>query len=129
MTTELTVLTLAALLQVIQFSMYSAASITQVGPKRAAGPRDNAIALTGTAGRLQRAMNNHFEGLILFGIACFVTTISDQSTGFTAACAWVYLGARVLYVPAYVFGWAPWRSVIWMVGLVATTLMLIAALI
>lgn len=129
MTPELTVLTLAALLQVIQFSMYSAASITQAGPKKAAGPHDNAIVLTGAAGRLQRAMNNHFEGLILFGIACFVITISDQSSEFTAACAWIYLGARILYVPAYVFGWAPWRSLIWMVGLIATTLMLLTALI
>lgn len=128
MTPELTALTLAALLQVIQFSLYSATSVAQVGPKKAAGPRDNPIVLTGTAGRFQRAMNNHFEGLILFGIACFVTTISDQSTSFTATCAWIYLGARVLYVAAYVMGLAPWRSVIWLVGLVATTLMLLAAL-
>ena len=127
MTPELKVLTLAALLQVIQFSLYSAASIRQVGPKKAAGPRDNAITLTGTAGRLQRAMNNHFEGLILFGIACFVTTISGQSTSLTATCACIYLGARLLYVPAYVFGWAPWRSLIWVIGLIATTLMLLAA--
>ena len=128
MTPELTVLTLAALLQVIQFSLYSATSVAQVGPKKAAGPRDNPIVLTGTAGRFQRAMNNHFEALILFGIATFVTTISDQSSSFTTACAWVYLGARVLYVPAYVLGLAPWRSVVWLVGLVATTLMLLAAI-
>jgi uncharacterized MAPEG superfamily protein len=128
MTPELTVLTLAAVLQIIQFSLYSATSVAQAGPKKAAGPRDTPIILTGTAGRLQRAMNNHFEALILFGIACFVTVSSDQSSSFTAACAWVYLGARVLYVPAYVFGLAPGRSLIWMVGLVATTLMLLAAI-
>lgn len=128
MTAELTVLTLATLLQVIQFCMYSATSIAQVGVKKAASPRDKTIELTGTAGRLQRAMNNHFEGLILFGIACFVVTISDQSSTFTAKCAWVYLGVRVLYIPAYVFGWAPWRSYIWFVGLVATTLILLSAL-
>jgi uncharacterized MAPEG superfamily protein len=128
MTPELTVLTLAALLQVIQFSMYSATSVAQVGKKKAAGSRDTPMELTGTAGRLQRAMNNHFEALILFGIACAVTSISGQSTGFTATCAYVYLGARLLYVPAYVFGWVPWRSIIWLIGLLATTFMLIAAL-
>ncbi|MEO0774891.1 MAG: MAPEG family protein, partial [Pseudomonadota bacterium] len=31
-------------------------------------------------------------------------------------------------IPAYYFGWRPWRSLIWMVGFGATTLMLIAAL-
>ncbi|MGJ8594279.1 MAPEG family protein [Sulfitobacter sp.] len=128
MTPELTVLTLAALLQVLQFSAYSTTSIQQVGPKKAAGPRDNAIVLTGTAGRLQRAMNNHFEALILFTIAVLVTQLSGQNTPYTAACAYVYLGARVLYVPAYVFGLAPWRSAIWLVGLLATVAMLIAAL-
>jgi hypothetical protein len=48
---------------------------------------------------------------------------------FTAACAFTYLVARVLYVPAYYFGWAPWRSLIWFVGFAATTLILLAALI
>ena len=128
MTPELTALTLAALLQVLQFSAYSATSVRQVGPKKAVGPRDNPIQLTGTAGRLQRAMENHFEGLILFTIAVLVTQISGQNTPYTATCAYIYLGARVLYVPAYVFGWAPWRSLIWMVGLLATVAMLVAAI-
>ena len=128
MTPELTVLTLAALLQVVQFCAYSATSVGQVGPKKAAGPRDNPIVLTGTTGRLQRAMNNHFEALILFTIAVLVTQLSEQNTAYSAACAWVYLGARVLYVPAYVFGLAPWRSVIWLVGLLATVAMLTAAI-
>ena len=62
MTPELMALTLAALLQVLQFCAYSIASISQVGVYKAAGPRDKPIELTGVAGRLQRAMNNHFEG-------------------------------------------------------------------
>ena len=128
MTTELTILALAALLQTVQFCLYSVTAQMQVGSKVAASPRDRAIELTGTAGRLQRAMNNHFEGLILFTIACTVITFSDQSSTFTASCAYTYLGARVLYIPAYAFGWTPWRSYIWAIGFFATTFMLIAAL-
>ncbi|WP_306114723.1 MULTISPECIES: MAPEG family protein [unclassified Roseovarius] len=128
MTPELTALTLAALLQVAQLCLYSVVGRAQAGTKAALKPRDEPIALTGTAGRVYRAMNNHFEGLILFAIACVVITVSDQSTGFTAGCAFAYLTARVLYIPAYVFGWVPWRSVIWSVGFVATALMLLAAL-
>lgn len=128
MTPELTVLTLAALLQVVQFCAFSVAGNLQVGAKKALGPRDEPIRLTGRAGRVQRALNNHFEGLILFTIACLVISQSGQSTAFTATCAWVYLIARVAYVPAYVLGLTPWRSVIWMVGFLATTLMLIAGL-
>ncbi|MAY88775.1 MAG: hypothetical protein CML02_18895 [Pseudooceanicola sp.] len=125
---EITVLTLAGLLQIVQFAIYSVIARRQVGNRTALGPRDTAIELTGTAGRAQRAMNNHFEGLILFTIAVVVTTHAGSSA-FTAACAWAYLIARVFYVPAYLFGWVPWRSLIWMVGLVATALMLLAALV
>ena len=128
MTPELTALTLAALLQIGQFCAYSLTSIQQVGVKKAASPRDNPINLTSTAGRLQRAMNNHFEGLILFTIAALVITISGQSTPFTAACAYTYLAARVLYVPAYALGLAPWRSVIWSIGMMATVALYLAAL-
>jgi uncharacterized MAPEG superfamily protein len=126
---ELLVLTLAALLQFVQFVAYSVTANRQVGPKYAAGPRDEPRQLTGTAGRLQRALTNHFEGLILFSIAAVVITLTDQSTALTAACAWVYLAARILYVPAYALGWNPWRSLIWAFGFIATLVMLVAALI
>ena len=129
MTAELTALTLAALLQVVQFGLYSVAANRQVGPRVAAGPRDSKIELTAIAGRLQRALNNHFEGLILFTIAVVIVTLAGQSTPFTAACGWAYLVARVAYVPAYAFGLTPWRSLIWSIGFLATTGMLIAALI
>lgn len=128
MTPELSVLALAFLLQVVQFTMYSIAANLQVGPKKAMSPRDEPIHLTGVAGRLQRAMNNHFEGLALFTIAVVVVTLSEQSTPFTALCAHTYLIARILYVPAYAQGLSPWRSVIWMVGFIATVAMLLAAL-
>lgn len=128
MTAELTALTLAALLQMVQFLAYSIAANRQVGPRYAMGPRDEGRALTGVAGRLRRAMNNHFEGLILFGIAVMVITLSDRATALTEMAAWAYLAARILYVPAYVIGRGPWRSLIWSVGLLATLFILLTAL-
>ena len=128
MTPELTALTLAALLQVLQLVLYSIAGQKQVGTKAALKPRDEPVELTGKAGRLKRAMDNHFEGLILFGIAVMVVTYSGQNTAMTALAAALYLLARILYIPAYVFGWVPWRSYIWAVGFFATLYLLIAAL-
>ena len=128
MTTELYILTLAALLQMVQIVLYAIAGNLQLGSKAAMGPRDEKTELTGTAGRLQRAMNNHFEGLILFGIAVTVVTLSDSSSALTELCAHAYLVARILYIPAYYLGLAPWRSLIWFVGFGATVLMLAAAL-
>lgn len=130
MTTEITVLALAGLLQGLQFAAFSIAANKTVGPKIAMGTRDNlpSTGLPGTTGRLQRAMNNHFEGLIMFTLAVVVVTLGNESSGFTGTLAWVYLIARIIYVPAYVFGWVPWRSVIWMVGFAATMLMILASL-
>ncbi len=129
MTPELTVLALAACLQALQFFAYSILSQMQVGSKYAASPRDKPRELTGTAGRLSRALNNHFEGLILFTIAVVVVTLSGQSSGLTANAAWLFLAMRLLYIPAYLLGWAPWRSLIWFIGFLATMAMVLAALI
>ena len=110
MTPELTALALAALLQGLQFALFSVSAQMQVGSRYAASPRDTPRQLTGFAGRAQRAMNNHFEGLILFTIAVVAVVLGDAGSPLTVLCAWVYLAARVLYVPAYAFGWSPWRS-------------------
>jgi uncharacterized MAPEG superfamily protein len=135
MTPELTALALAGLLQVVQFALMSVPANLELGPGKTLGPRDPdrlgkplIEQVSPRTGRLFRALNNHFEGLILFTLAVVVVTLSGQSSGFTAACAWTYLVARILYVPAYAFGLVPWRSLIWMVGFGATTLMLLAAL-
>lgn len=135
MTPELTVLALAGLLQVLQFLLMAIPANLEVGPGKTASPRDPArlggtveSLLSAKTGRLYRALNNHFEGLILFTLAVVVVTLSDQSTAFTTACAYAYLMARILYIPAYYFGWSPWRSVIWAVGFLASALMMLATL-
>lgn len=128
MTSELTVLALAVFLQVAQIGLAGAAMNRDVGLDWNASPRDTQPEFSPLTGRLRRAVSNHFEALTLFTIAVVVVMLSGSASGFTAACAWVYLGARILYVPAYAYGWAPWRSAIFGVGLAATLLMLLAAL-
>lgn len=134
MTPELTVLALAALLQGVQFVLMAVPANLELGPGKTMSPRDpdrlggdlQDLVSTKT-GRLARALNNHFEGLILFTIA--VTVLGDKTTAFSAFCAYTYLIARVLYVPAYYFGLSPWRSLIWAVGFLSTMLMIISALV
>ncbi|WP_372838427.1 MAPEG family protein [Phaeovulum sp.] len=131
MTPELTALALAALLQIVQIGLVGWSTARDVGGSEWAGsPRDTPPPkpLSHTTGRLMRATSNHFEGLAFFTIAVLVTTLSGQSTAFTAACAWAYLGARVLYVPAYVASIGSTRSLVWTVGFVATLAMILAAL-
>ncbi|MCC1491534.1 MAPEG family protein [Cognatishimia sp. F0-27] len=128
MTPELTALVLAALWQTVHFALYSVLAQKQVGSKYAASSRDTPRQLTGTAGRAQRAMQNSFEGLILFAIATLVITFADKGNARTTLACLVYLLARGLYLPAYLFDWVPWRSVIWLVGFLATNLLFVMAL-
>ena len=130
MTPELTALALAGLLQAVQFALFAVPANRELGVGYTSGPRDRPPSrqMSALTGRLQRAMNNHFEGLILFTLAVVVVTLGNQSTAVTQYAAWAYLAARVLYIPAYALGLSPWRSAIWSVGFFATLTMIVAAL-
>lgn len=130
MTPELTALALAGLLQALQFALFSIPANVELGTTYTSSPRDTPPPrpLSILTGRLQRAMNNHFEGLILFTLAVVVVTLGNQSTDVTRYAAWTYLAARLLYVPAYALGWRPWRSAIWAISFFATLTMIVAAL-
>ncbi|RED11772.1 MAPEG family protein [Pontivivens insulae] len=131
MTPELTALACAALLQIVQFVLMAVPANLELGAGKTLSPRDKGRMedqLSPRNARLYRALNNHFEGLILFTIAVLVIQLSGQNSAFTAGCAAAYVVSRILYVPAYAFGWVPWRTLIWLVGFLATALMLIVAL-
>ena len=126
---ELSVLILAALLAVFQLFLYAVPANREIGSDYLAGPRDDGVTLKGrVTGRLQRAFNNHMEGLVLFAIGVVAVVLADKTSGLTAGAAVLYLLARIAYVPAYAYGWTPWRSVIWGVGFLSTVAMLLAAL-
>ncbi|WP_199260800.1 MAPEG family protein [Paracoccus binzhouensis] len=128
MAAETTALALAALLQAVQIGLAGAAMNRDLGAEWNAGPRDRQPEFSVLTGRLRRAVNNHFEGLALFTIAVVLVVLSDAGGPLTVLCAWLYLLARILYVPAYAFGWSPWRSLIWAVGFVATLVMIVTSL-
>ena len=136
MSHELAALTLAGLLQVSQYVAMSIPANIELGIGKTISPRDPALLvkplidqMSPKTGRLYRALNNHFEGLVLFTLAVVVITLSEKSNTVTVSASYIYLIARVLYVPAYYFGLKPWRTLIWLFGFFATTTILITALI
>lgn len=128
MPVEVQVLGYAALLQYLQFVLMAVPVNVQLGPSYTAGPRDEQRLPSGVPGRLHRAYSNHFENLILFTIAVLVVVLGEASTPMTEKAAWVYLVARIAYVPAYASGIHLLRSLIFTVGFAATLYMLVAAL-
>jgi uncharacterized MAPEG superfamily protein len=129
MTTEILVLLLAAVLQMIQMIIpgYFMTSSPE-GREWNASPRDTPRTPGPLEGRASRAFDNHDKNLLLFAIAALAVTVNAESTWWTGLLAWVYLIARILYVPAYIQGWVPWRSIIWVASFAAIGLMLLAAL-
>ena len=126
---ELTVLALAVLLLLVQLAWAATRANLEVGSSWFLSPRDEpAPELSRGTNRLKRAYANHVEALVPFAAVALLVAASDQSSAVTAACAWIYLAARVLYVPAYLYGWVPGRSILYGLGYVATGLMAVAAL-
>lgn len=130
MSVELYALLLAALLQIVQIMLAGAAARKDLGSAYLMGPRDQDRTrdLRPVTGRLRRAAANHTEGLTLFAIAVLGLTFAGRSTPLTQVCAGLYLGARILYVPAYAAGLAPWRSLLWGIGFAATGIILLVVL-
>ncbi len=133
MTHELTALALVALIQFVQYGFFDVAANLELGTKKTLSSRDPEMVggrleeqLTAKTGRLLRTLNNNFEALIMFTIVVVIITLSDQSTMFTRACAWIFVASRLAYGPAYYFDFVPWRSIIWFTGFAANVFMLLA---
>ncbi len=114
MTIELTVLVLAVLLAYAQLMIYAAFANRDYGPSYTMSPRDSgpdrpASVITG---RLRRAYENHLETLPWFAIAVLVAHVSGATSWISAASSLIYLGARIIYIPCYAFGWRL-RSLVW----------------
>jgi len=131
MSAEIAALVCAALLQIGTLFVLAVFANMELGSRWTMSPRDLAPEhqLSRFTARLKRAYENHFEGLALFIAAVVAVEASGENSAVTALAAWAYVIARLAYVPAYVMGLAPWRSVLFGVGLMATLVMLFAALI
>jgi len=130
MSAELTALALAGLLVMAQLAWLAVRANLEVGPAYFLSPRDDPPpAMPGRDTlRLKRAYENHLEALLPFAAAAVTVTLAEAASALTAACAWAYLAARLAYVPAYRFGWVPWRSALYGAGYLATGVMFLAAL-
>lgn len=130
LTTELKVLALAGLLLTVQYLWMSVAANIDLGWRWTTSPRDlpPERQMRPVTGRLVRALDNLFQALIFYTLAVVLVILTDRQNFLTAGLAWLWLAARVIYVPAYAFGWSPWRSAIWGVGFTANLLMIVVTI-
>lgn len=127
MTLELQLLAALLLLGLVQVLLAAGARTAELGLKWNTGPRDTPVPPPGPlAGRLMRAQANLFETLPLFAAAVLIAETAGQTGPLTEAGAWLYAGARFIYLPLYAFGVPYLRSLVWAAGLAGLLLVIFA---
>ena len=129
MTTELTVLAWGCVLAIVHIFATAQVRTRQYGTKWNMGARDEALppALP-LVGRFERAQANFFETFPLLIAAVLIVSAAGLTSKTTALGAWLWLGARIVYLPLYAFGIPVVRSLAWGVSLVGLVMILWPAL-
>jgi uncharacterized MAPEG superfamily protein len=101
----------------------------QRGYRWTASARDEPLQpLTGTPGRLERALRNFVETFPFFVALVFVAELAEIHNRLTEWGSFLYIGARVVYLPLYAFGVPLIRSLVWNVAALGMLLFVVAIL-
>jgi uncharacterized MAPEG superfamily protein len=128
MTSELTLLALYGIFTLLTIAAQATAAMAQVGTAMMMKSREDMPALTGLAGRMDRAQANAITALALITPAILILAQKGVSTPTTILAAQVFLAARVAYVLTYAMGIAGLRTLVWTVGVAATLVLYWAGL-
>jgi len=126
MTTETLVLDLTILLAFIQVIIQLLIMTGVYGLPALVGARDNLPASDNVyLGRMRRTNANMLESLPWALALLIMVQVAGVAGGATAFGAWLYLIARVVYLPMYVFG-VPWlRTLSWLASIVGLAFLLV----
>jgi len=123
---ELQMVAVAVIIGIVHLLWAAAAAQPQRGLKWNAGPRDEPVALTGVAGRLERAFANFRETFPFFVALVAVDYLGGRLGALTAYGAALYVVARAVYVPLYALGVPYVRSLVWLASMVGILMLLLA---
>ncbi len=125
MTSDLWALVAAIGLAMVQLTASSILSLRQLGPEWILSARDQPREATGLTGRVVRAHRNLLEILPQFFAAVFVVHAAGAAGDRAVVGAWLFVVARGLYLPAYVFGAPGLRPLCWMAAQVGVVMVLV----
>ena len=118
MPTELTILAWGAALLLVHIIFAVQAKTSQYGIKWNMGARDEDVPPPSpVVGRLERARDNFFETLPIAIVALLGVVVAGKTTPMTALGGWLWLGARVVYLPLYWAGVPNVRTLVWFVSI------------
>ena len=129
MTTELTLLAWTLVLALVQILLPSTLRTNETGAQYNMSARDGAAPPPRpVTARLQRAQANLFETLPLFAAAVLIAHVAGVQGALTLWGCWLYLLARVVYLPLYAAGIPVLRTLVWLVSMAGLVMILWAVL-
>jgi uncharacterized MAPEG superfamily protein len=129
MTPELAALAWGCVLALVHIFAAVRVKTRQYGTKWNVGARDEDLPPPQPiVGRLARAQANFFETFPIFAAAALIVAVAGLSDRWTALGAWLWLGARLVYLPLYAFGVPVVRTLVFLVSVVGIALVLRPAL-
>lgn len=125
MAVELKILALGALLLVVHIFTATRFKTAQYGRKWNVGARDEALPPPNPmTGRTIRAQANFEETFPIAIVALLGVVLANRTSGMTALGGWIWLGARVVYLPLYAAGIPVIRTVVFVVSLIGLAMVL-----
>jgi uncharacterized MAPEG superfamily protein len=125
MPVELRIAAYGAVLLAIHIVIATQAKNMQYGAKWNIGPRDEPMAPPNAiTGRLMRAQGNFLETFPVAIVALLGVVIANRTSASTALGGWIWLGARIVYLPLYAAGIPVVRTLAWMASVVGLVMVI-----
>ncbi|HVU29862.1 MAG TPA: MAPEG family protein [Sphingomicrobium sp.] len=125
MPVELRILAFGALLLVVYIFTATRFKTAQYGRKWNIGARDEAVPPPNpVTGRTMRAQANFEETFPIAIVALMGVVVADRTNQLTALGGWIWLGARVLYLPVYAAGIPVIRTLIFVISMIGLGMVL-----
>ena len=122
---ELKILALGALLLFVHIFTATRFKTAQWGRKWNVGARDEALTEPNpVTGRTMRAQANFQETFPIAIIALLGVVVAQRTSQWTAIGGWIWLGARLVYLPLYAMGVPVIRTVVWTISMVGLGMVL-----
>jgi len=125
MPVELKILTLGAVLLFVHIFTATRFKTAQYGRKWNVGARDEELSPPSPiTGRVMRAQANFEETFPIAIVALLGVVLANRTSPSTALGGWIWLGARIVYLPLYAAGIPVIRTIVFVISMVGLVMVL-----